>query len=190
MTKGLVPQSKTRNAGFSSETRGSYFLTIGRIASFKGVDLAIHAAKKLGVHLKVVGEFSGVFSEQKNIEKLAGENVEFLGRVPDSELKDLYQNATAFLALAKDEDFGMTVVEAMAAGTPVIAYKSGGYLETVVEGKTGVFFDEYTVESLISAVKKFKSIKFKKEDCVKQASKFSKENFVKKMKEVVYARIT
>ena len=118
--------------------------------------------------------------------------------MPDSELKDLYQNATAFLALAKDEDFGMTVVEAMAAGTPVIAYKSGGYLETVVEAKTGVFFDEYTVESLISAVKKFKSLtrprpssdevgKFKKEECVKQAKKFSKENFVKKIKDIVYA---
>lgn len=163
-----------------------YFLTIGRIASFKGVDLAIIAADKLGIPLKVVGEFSGVFSEQKNIEKIAGKNVEFLGRVPDEQLKDLYKNAIAFLALAKDEDFGMTVVEAMAAGTPVVAYASGGYLESVVEGKTGTFFKEYNVDSLIQAMKRIQKMKIKKEDCVKQAKKFSKEKFIKEITRIVY----
>ena len=73
----------------------------------------------------------------------------------------------------------------MAAGTSVIAFRSGGYLESVVENKTGVFFDEYNVQSLVEAIKKFEKMKFKKEDCIKQAQKFSKEVFVKKMKEVI-----
>lgn len=162
-----------------------YFLVVGRIVGFKGVDLAIEAAKKLDFHLKIVGEYAGIYTEQEKIKKISNENIEFLGRVPDERLKDLYKNATAFLALAKDEDFGITPVEAMAVGTPVIAYKGGGYLETVTD-KTGVFFDEYNVESLIEAIKKFKSLKFKKEDCIKQAQKFSKERFIKE----IYARVT
>ncbi len=161
-----------------------YFLIVGRIVGFKGVDLAIEAAKKLDFHLKIVGEYAGIYTEQEKIKKISNENIEFLGRVPDDQLKDLYKNADAFLAPAKDEDFGMTVVEAMAAGTPVIAYKSGGYLETVTE-KTGVFFDEYSVESLIKAIKSMKAIKFNKKDLQEQAEKFSKEIFVKKMRTVI-----
>lgn len=162
-----------------------YFLVVGRIVGFKGVDLAVEAAKKLNVNLKIVGEYAGVFTEQEKIKKIANEKIEFLGRVSDEELKKLYAGATAFLALAKEEDFGMTPVEAMAVGCPVIAYRSGGYKETV-NSQTGIFFDEYNVESLIKAMKSIKSIKFNKKDLQTQAEKFSKENFVKKMKEVVY----
>lgn len=164
----------------------SYFLVVGRIVGYKGVDLAIEAAKKLGVNLKIVGEYAGVFTEQEKIKKMANEKIEFLGRVPDEELKKLYAGATAFLALAKDEDFGITPVEAMAAGTPVIAYKGGGYLETVTE-KTGVFFNEYNVGSLIKAIKAIKAIKFNKKDLQEQAEKFSKEVFVRKFKSLIYA---
>lgn len=161
-----------------------YYLVIGRIVGFKGVDLAIEAAKKLDVNLKVVGEYAGIFTEQEKIKKMANEKIEFLGRVPDEELKKLYAGATAFLATAKDEDFGITPVEAMAAGTPVIAYKGGGYLETVTE-KTGVFFDEYNTESLIEAIKRFQGLRFNKKDLQKQAEKFSKERFIKE----IYARV-
>lgn len=162
-----------------------FFLIVGRIVGFKGVDLAIEAAKKLGVRLKIVGEYAGVYTEQEKIRKLVNNKIEILGRVSDEELQKLYSEATAFLALAKDEDFGITPVEAMAAGTPVVAYKSGGYLETVVEGKTGVFFEEYSVESLVEAMKRVQKMRFKKEDLQKQAEKFSKENFVKKMREII-----
>jgi len=162
-----------------------YFLTVGRIVGFKGVDMAIEAAKKLNVNLKVVGEYAGIYTEQEKIKKIANENIEFLGRVPDEQLKELYAKARAFLALAKDEDFGITPVEAMATGCPVVAYAGGGYLETVVEGKTGTFFKEYNVESLMGAMKKVQSLKFNKTDLQEQALKFSKENFIKKMKEVV-----
>ncbi|MBI3559257.1 glycosyltransferase [Candidatus Gottesmanbacteria bacterium] len=161
-----------------------YFLVVGRIVGYKGVDLAIEAAKKLEVNLKIVGEYAGVFSEQEKIRKMANKKIEFLGRVSDEELKKLYAGATAFLALAQDEDFGITPVEAMAAGTPVIAYRGGGYLETVTD-KTGVFFDELTVESIISAVQKFKSLRFKREDLQNQAAKFSKEIFIRKFKSLI-----
>ncbi len=109
-----------------------------------------------------------------------------MGYVNDDEMARLYAGAKAFLALSEDEDFGITPVEAMAAGTPVIAFRGGGYLESVVENKTGVFFNESTIESLSGAIKKFEKIKFKPEDCMTQAKKFSKERFKKEMLEFVY----
>jgi glycosyltransferase involved in cell wall biosynthesis len=111
--------------------------------------------------------------------------VEFLGQVSDEELVKLYKGAKGFFALSKDEDFGITPVEAMLCGTPVIAFNGGGYKETVIDGTTGVLFDNYSVDGLISAVKKFESTKFKAEDCVEQAKKFSKERFTKEIKEFV-----
>ena len=179
------PVDVTASATYKKE---NFYLVATRISSEKGVPMAMEAVNKLGGKLKVVGEFAGLRWEEYKIKEQESENVEFLGRVSDEELKKLYAKAKAFIVLEPDVDFGMTPVEAMAAGTPVIAYKSGGYLESVIEGKTGLFFDEYNVASLIAAILKFEKMKFKKEDCVKQAQKFSKENFVKKIKEVVYAQ--
>ncbi|TAK93175.1 glycosyltransferase, partial [Patescibacteria group bacterium] len=152
----------------------------------KGLPMAMEAANKIGVKLKVVGEFAGLRWEEEKIDKNRSRNIEFLGRVADEELYKLYAGARAFLALEPDVDFGMTPVEAMAAGCPVVAFKSGGYLETVTS-KTGVFFEEYNVESLMKSMKSIKSMKFNKKDLREQAEKFSKENFVKRMKEVVDA---
>ncbi len=98
----------------------------------------------------------------------------------------------AFIVMAEDEDFGITPVEAMACGRPVIAYKGGGYLETVIEGKTGIFVEEATEKTLEAKLLSFKASEFKPEDCRKQAEKFSKERFKKEMKTFVekYARTT
>ena len=167
-----------------------YFLVASRISSEKGIPMAMEAANKLGVKLKIVGEFAGLKWEENKINKQKSENIEFLGRVSDKDLRDLYAGAEAFLALEQDVDFGMTPVEAMAAGTPVVAYASGGYLETVIEGKTGTFFHKYDVESLMEAMKQVQKLKFKREELIKQAQKFSREEFVKKMKEIVYAGIS
>ena len=101
----------------------------------------------------------------------------------------LYAGAKAFLALSTDEDFGMTPVESMLAGTPVIAYRGGGYIESVVEGKTGLFFNEPTVESLSEAVRKFERMKFDPQDCIDQAKKFSKERFQTEIRRFVEERI-
>lgn len=158
----------------------SYFLAGGRLELAKNFDLIIKACNELKVPLKIFGRGS----QEENLRKIAGPTVEFLGQVSEKEKFDLMAGAKAFIATAGDEDFGITPVEAMAAGTPVVAFAGGGYLETVTE-KTGVFFEEYNVESLIKAIKSIKSMKFNKKDLQDQAQKFSKEVFVKKMKAVI-----
>jgi glycosyltransferase involved in cell wall biosynthesis len=169
------------DSGQARITKGNYYLTGGRLVLQKNFDLIIKACEKLNVPLKVYG----TGPEESYLKSLAGENVEFLGNITDREKFRQMAGAKAFIIASRDEDFGITPVEAMGAGTPVIAYKAGGYLETVVENKTGVFFEEYNVESLIAAIKKFDSLKFKREDCVDQAKKFSKENFVHKISRIV-----
>lgn len=165
--------------------KGDYYLIISRIVGAKGLDLAVETAKKLNLQLKIVGEPAGYYTEYQNLQKSSTINVEFLGRVSDEELVKLYAGARAFLALSTDEDFGITPIESMLCGTPVIAYNGGGYLETVVDGKTGVFFDHPTVESLSSAIKKFEKLTLKPSDCISQAQKFSKQIFVQKIQNLV-----
>lgn len=165
----------------------NYYLIVSRVVGGKGLELAVRACTELGVSLRVVGEPAGWSSEYKKIKDSAGPTVEFLGFVSDEELVGLYSGAKAFLATARDEDFGMTVVEAQLCGTPVIAYRGGGYLETVIEGKTGVFFDEYSVEGLKEALRKLKTqnLKLKIEEIINNAKRFSKERFVEEMKRVI-----
>jgi len=166
-----------------------YYLVASRIVGGKGLELAVKTAGKLGLRLKVVGEPAGWGGEYGRLVKLAGGNVEFVGAVDDKELGRLYGGAKAFLALARDEDFGMTPVEAMLMGTPVVAFKGGGYVESVVEGKTGVFFEKQTVESLGQAIKRLKGMRIRSEDCVEQAEKFSKERFKREMKRFVLQKV-
>src|SRR5258708_8849200 len=136
----------------NGQTR-SYFLTGGRLARAKHVDLIIKACNELGMPLKVFGKsFAGYGDE---LEKLAGVTVEFVGEVTDEEKYVLMKNAKAFIFASEDEDFGIVPVEAMSCGTPVIAHFSSGVKETVVDGTTGVFFKELTVDSLIDAIELF-----------------------------------
>ena len=172
----------------SKVSKGDYYLIISRIVGAKGLDLAVNTALKLNLKLKIVGEPAGYYTEYQNLQKLAGNKVEFLGRVSDEELVKLYAGAKAFLALSTDEDFGITPVESMLCGTPVIAFRGGGYLETIIENKTGIFFDQPTVEYLSSAIKKFEKSKFKSSDCISQAQKFSREVFVQKIQKLVSAQ--
>lgn len=140
-----------------------YYLIVSRPVGGKGIELGLAAAKKYGFKLKVVGG----------------------GTVSDEELVRLYSRAKAFLALSKDEDFGIAPVEAMACGTPVIAYNGGGYKETVIDGKTGVLFTDYSVKGLWQAMKRLEKLKIKPHDCLEQAKKFSKERFKREIKEFV-----
>lgn len=162
---------------------GVYFLTGGRLTREKHYELAVQAANELDISLTVYGE--GPFRSQ--LQALAGKTVEFVGNVDERELARLYAGAKAFIALAEDEDFGMTVVEAEMHGTPVIAYRGGGYLETIKEGVTGMFIDQLTVEALVKTIKNFQMTNFKfQTKAIKQhAQKFSKERFMKEMKEFV-----
>jgi glycosyltransferase involved in cell wall biosynthesis len=181
-------------------TRGlkpkDYYLIASRVVGAKGIELAAEAAEKAKVNLKILGEPAGLRWFGGKLEGLKSKRVEFLGRVSDENLYRYYGQCKAFLALATDEDFGMTLVEAMAAGRPVIAFRGGGYLETVVEGKTGEFFNppsreasagrgDPMLESLVQVLKKFDPKKYKPEDCLAQAKKFSKERFKREIKEFV-----
>lgn len=162
-----------------------YYFIVSRIVGAKGLELAVEAAVKAGFALKIAGSPAGYAFEQEKLIKKSKGKVEFLGQVSDEQLSVLYAKAKGFLALAKDEDFGITPVEAMLSKTPVIAFNGGGYKETVIDNKTGILFDDYSVEGLVNAIKKFEKTNFNAQDLTNQAQKFSKERFKKEIKEFV-----
>jgi glycosyltransferase involved in cell wall biosynthesis len=127
-----------------------YFLVVSRLIPYKRIDLAVQAATRLGVKLKVGGRGRDL----ERLREMAGPTVEFLGYVPDKALPELMARCKAFLFPGL-EDFGITPVQAQAAGRPVIAYGAGGALDTVLPRKTGEHFDALTVESLIEAMARF-----------------------------------
>ena len=159
------------------EGEKKYYLTGGRMTYAKNFDLVIKTFNKLKLPLKIYGD--GIL--KKDLEKIANKNIEFVGKITDSELIKLYINAKAFVLAQKDEDFGITCVEAQGCGCPVIAYKGGGYLESVIENKTGVFFDELGVDSLVETIKRFEKTKFDSKECIKNAKRFNKERFREEM---------
>lgn len=169
----------------STVKKENYYLVTSRLVGGKGLPLAVEAANILGIHIKIAGAPAGYSTEyQSLLEKRRG-NVELLGFVSDHELVSLYQKAKGFLALATDEDFGMTPVEAMAAGTPVIAYRGGGYTETVIEGKTGIFFSEPTVSSVVDAIQRFEKRSWDPAVCRAEAERFSVSVFRRRIKTLV-----
>lgn len=157
-----------------------YFLAGGRLTAYKRFDLVIAAFNKLGLPLKIFGDGP----EMDNLKAIADVNIEFVGKISDDEQVALYQQAQAFIN-PQEEDFGITVVEAMAAGTPVIAYGSGGALETVIPGKTGLLFHEQTEEALLEALRTFRSTNFDAAAIRAHAETFSTERFKRELKEFV-----
>jgi glycosyltransferase involved in cell wall biosynthesis len=153
---------------------GDYYLLVNRLIPYKRVDLAVKTFNKLGIPLYIVG--SG--SEGAKLKKMAACNIKFLGQVNEKELYQLYSRAQA-LIMPQEEDFGIVAIEAQSFGVPVIAYKKGGSLDTVVEGKTGIFFKNQTVKGLMQAVKKFDKMNFSERILKVNAKKFSKEVFKK-----------
>jgi glycosyltransferase involved in cell wall biosynthesis len=172
--------------GFKPKTKvgGEYFLIVGRQVAYKRLDLAVDAFNDLGLPLHVSGT-----GEEIAVQKArAKPNVKFLGRVPDVDIAGLYRGARAFI-FPPEEDFGIVPVEAMACGVPVIAYGKGGALETVVEGKTGLFFGDQTVTALKSAIQKFKDEDFDPATIRAQAEKFDESIFTKKIKKLVESNL-
>lgn len=167
-------------------TKKDYFLAGGRLARAKGIDIIINAFIKNKKPIKIFGKgFAGF--EDELLEKIKGKitNVEFVGEVDDREKISLMREAKAYVFASFDEDFGITPVEAQSVGTPVIAFKSGGVKETVIDGKTGVFYEKNNSEELVEAIKRFEKKRFSQEACKKQAEKFSSKNFDKKIKDFV-----
>ncbi len=195
--EGRRKKEETGDSRLAINDSRDYYLIVSRVVGGKGLKLAVQACTQLELPLKVVGVPGGYSKEFAEIKQIAGlprrsldgggPAIEFLGAVSDEELAQLYAGAKAFLATAEDEDFGMTVVEAQLAGIPVIAFRGGGYLETVIDGKTGIFFDEYSVRGLKLALAKFKvqSSKFKVDEIHEHAEKFSKQRFIKQMQKII-----
>jgi glycosyltransferase involved in cell wall biosynthesis len=164
--------------------REDYYLVVSALVPYKRVGLAVQAFSRAGRKLVVIG--SG--SDEKRIRRLAGPTVRLLGNVDDQILRTYYRGARA-LIFPGEEDFGITPLEAMACGTPVIAYAKGGALETVVEGKTGVFFSEQTVESLLDAVDKFERMSFTSGESRSRSMKFAEPIFTRVLKDYIAARV-
>lgn len=161
----------------------NFYLTGGRLARAKGIDIIVRAFNENGKKLKIFGKGFAGFDEE--LKAIAKKNVDFVGEVTDDKRSELMAQAKAYVFASFDEDFGITPVEAQAVGTPVIAFKSGGVKETVIDGKTGIFFDQNTPEALNLAIDKFEKTKISSDTCKKQAEKFSSEVFDRKIKEFV-----
>ncbi len=166
----------------------NWFLYLGRVETYKGVDLAIKACVKAGVPLKVAGTGQHFEAMKELVKELNAKGlVKFLGYVTDPQKFNLLSRTKALIFPVRDEDFGIVPVEANASGAPVIAYKEGGVLETVSESnpKTGIFFEKYTVSALEEILKKFKSEQYDPDNCRKQADNFASEIFVYKLQNYV-----
>lgn len=163
---------------------GSYWLAGGRLVAYKRFDLILETFKKLGLPLKVFGDGP----EMKKLRRLAGPKTEFLGIIDDAVKADLYAHAIGFL-YPHIEDFGLTAVEAMAAGKPVLAYAKGGATETVIDGVTGQLMQEQSPEALAQAVRNFDPSRFDPVKIRAHAEKFSKQRFLQEIKAFVDAQL-
>lgn len=161
-----------------SDTDEGYYLVVSRLVPYKRIDLVVEAFTKINLPLKVVGDGS----EYKKIAAKAGPSVEMLGRVGDDEVLKYMQNCHCFL-FPGEEDFGITPIEAQACGKPVIALGKGGALETVEKDRTGVFFQEQTVDSVVDAVQRFSKMEFDSDYIRSHSEKFSEERFRKELKD-------
>jgi len=159
-----------------------YFLIVSRLSSYKKIDLAIEAFNKLEIPLLIIGEGE----DRSRLRKMAEKNIKFLGFVSDEKLKYYYQSCQAFIFPGED-DFGITPIEAMSFGKPVLAYRMGGLKETIIEGITGEFFDDLIPEILADGVRRIKN-NYRNYDCetIKQHSqKFSRKNFEDNIKNII-----
>ena len=165
-----------------SHEHGDFYLMVGQLVRYKRADLAVEAFNRMKKRLVIIGD-----GEQGAVlKKMAGPNISFMGWQPFSVIRDHYARCRA-LIFPGIEDFGIVPVEAMASGRPVIAFRIGGAVETVIDGVTGLFFNEQTPESLIDAVERYEKIEniFSPAQMVLHAKKFDRQNFKKQMHQAI-----
>ena len=181
--KVIYPFVSLNSYSISNKDDG-FYLIVSALVPYKRIDIAVRAFCKLNEKLIVIG--SG--SELDRLRKIATGNIVFMDRQPQEILVKFYQTCKA-LIFPGVEDFGITPLEAQACGKPVIAYGQGGVLETVIEGKTGVFFFENTPESLINAIQRFQLISFDPILCRENAERFSAKVFKEELRKFVYSKV-
>ncbi len=172
-------------SNLKNKNKEKYFLMVSRLVGAKGLEEAAKAFKNIPYKLKIVGESHGFSDVEKRLRVLSGGNIELLGRVSDEKLYGLYANAKGFIALAREEDFGITPVESMASGTPVIAFNGGGFKESVIDDVTGLLIKDTDEKTIKEAVKKLDKIIWNRRRIQNYARKFSKERFKKEIKKFV-----
>ncbi|MEI8067858.1 MAG: glycosyltransferase [Candidatus Shapirobacteria bacterium] len=168
-TSFFVPSSK--------KTDEKYFLIVSRLVSHKKIDLAIKACHQLNLNLKIVGKGRQKKELTNLINSLNDKNIKILRNIDDQKLLNLYQNCQALIC-PQIEDFGLTPIEAQACGKPIIAFNQGGITETVIDHKTGIFFNKQSVKSLVKALAEFQNETFSPQNCVNNAARFSNHNFM------------
>jgi len=178
----IYPPVPTAEIPFTLEDDG-YYLVASRLLAYRRIDLAVAACTRLGRRLIVVGDGP----ELASLTALAGPSVQFVGRVDRSALLGLYARAHAYL-LPGPEDFGIAPVEAMAAGKPVVAYGSAGALETVAAGRTGLLFEEATVDSIVDALRELDGCRFDPKAIRTHAERFDTTVFRARWRSLLVAR--
>ena len=168
----IFPPVDTSRFNPNKKAPEPFFLSLGRLIPYKRIDLAIQACNQIGAKLMIAGDGR----DRDRLEALAGPTIEFLGRVSDADAEDLMARCQAFIFPGL-EDFGITPLQAQAAGRPVIAFGAGGALDTVLPGETGEFFLEQTTESLASALVAFKPDGYEPAACRANAKRFSVQRF-------------
>lgn len=163
---------------------GGYFLMLMRLVGWKRPDIVVEACTRLNLPLVVAGDGR----ELKHLQSMAGPSVRFVGRVNDAQMRPLYRDCRAFI-LPAEEDFGITPLEAMASGRPVIAFGRGGVLDTVIPGSTGVFFAEQTVECLADTLARFDAGDFDPRSIRKHAASFDNSAFRERLKGLIDAEL-
>ena len=158
----------------------SHFLIVSALVPYKRIDLAIEGCRRAGARLRIVGDGP----ERQRLERLAGSDVTFLGALPDESVRDEYRRALALL-LPGEEDFGIVPVEAQACGRPVAALARGGAVETVVDGETGVLFQELTVESIQGALERVARLHVDPARLRTHAAQFSRERHMQQMRDTI-----
>jgi glycosyltransferase involved in cell wall biosynthesis len=184
----VYPPVDTNSFALANLPRKDFYVTAGRLVPYKNVAVIAEAFKKMpDKKLYIIGDGP----ERKAVAKFAADNVVMLGYQPKDRMVKYIQEAKAFI-LAAEEDFGITTVEAQSCGTPIIAYKKGGYLETVVEGKTGVFFEEQSSDSISASIRKFEQQQAAflpekiRENALTYSEKTFNKLFVQQVKQVLY----
>ena len=167
----------------SAIRNAQYYLIVSRLFPHKNIDIAIETFNKLGLPLVVIGDGP----EKKKLRKIARKNIKILGYEDDSTIAKYYQNCRAFI-MPQEEDFGITPIEAMSFGKPVLALRKGGAIETITEGVTGEFFDDPIPEGLADGIRRLNDnySKYNIELIKSQAQKFSLSKFQEEISRLVY----